>query len=101
MRAWSGRADGRTGADEAVGRTSGRADGEERPRTVGRMGVERVRTVERTGGRGPRGADARTGGRGADGAQQARTGRRADKWSGGRADWAVRADKGRTAGRAN
>ena len=53
----SGRADGRTGADDTVGRTSGRADRAERPRTVGRTGVERVRTVERRGGRGPRGSD--------------------------------------------
>ena len=60
-------ADGRTGANDAVGRTSGRVDGAERPRTVRRTGSERVRTVEGTGGRGPRGADTRTGGRGADG----------------------------------
>ena len=71
MHARSGRADGRTGADEAVGQTSGRANGAERRRT----GAERVRIVERTGGRGPQSADTRTGGRGADGAQEARTGR--------------------------
>ena len=105
----SGQADGRTGADDAVGRTSGRADGAERPRTVGRTGVERVQTVERTvewtGGRGPRGADTRTGERGADGAQHARTGGRVDRESGGQADgrmggwadWGGRAD-GRTSG---
>ena len=95
MRAWSGRADGRTGADEAVGRMSGRADGAERSRTVGRTGAERVRTVEWTGRRGPRGADTQTGGRGADGAQEAQTGRsrhgRADGRTSGWADWGGRA----------
>ena len=91
-------ADGRTGADDTVGRTSGRADGAERPRTVERTGAERLRTVERTGaervwtvertgGRGPAHADGRTGGQ-------------ADKRSGGWADWADWAD-GRTGGRAN
>ena len=91
------RADGRTGADDAVGRTSGRADGAERPRMVRRTGAERVRTVEQRGRRGPRGADTRTSGRGADG----RTGGRADKRSGGRVDWAVEASIARTAGGAD
>ena len=50
-------ADGRMGADDAIGRTSGQADGAERPRTVGRTRAERVRTVEWTGGRGPARAD--------------------------------------------
>ena len=85
---WTGgRADGRTGADEALGRT----------------GAERVRTVEQTGGRGPQGADTRTGRRGTDGAQEALTGPNTRGWAdgrmGGRADWAVeggRAAVGRT-----
>ena len=55
------RADGRTGADEALTRrSSGRADGAEGARTVGRMGAERVQRVEHKGGRGPRGANTRT-----------------------------------------
>ena len=64
-------------------------------------GAERVRTVEQTGGRGPRGTDKRTGRRGADRAQHARTDGRADKRSGGRADWAVGASIARTVGRAD
>ena len=58
------------------------ADGAERAWTVGWTGAEKARTVERTGRRGPRGAD---------GAEEVRTG--------GRADWAVggrRAPIGRT-----
>ena len=42
---------------------------------IGRTGAARVRTMEGTGERGPRGVDTRTDGRGADGAQEARTGR--------------------------
>ena len=71
MRARSGQADERTGADEAVGRTGGRVDGAERARTSKR-------------------ADARTRGRGLH---------CADGGSDGRADWAVkgrRATVGRT-----
>ena len=76
----------RTGANDAVGRMNGRADGAERPRMVERTGAERVRTVERRGRRGPRGADMRTGERGVDEAQHARTGGRADERTRGRAD---------------
>ena len=98
--------------DEAVGQTSGRADGAEMPRTVGRMGAERVRTVERTGGRaeearigprrcgrGPARADGRSGGLGGRGLHCANGG------SGRRVDWAVGAGRatvgrtGRTGGR--
>ena len=62
------------GANETFRRTSRQADGAERARTVGRTRAETMRTVERTGGQGPRGADMWTGGRGTDGAQEARTG---------------------------
>ena len=101
----TGRTDGRTWRNACTERTGGRADvrsGGRADERTGRKGrgrsggrrAERVRTVERTGGRGPRGADTRTGGRGADGAQEARTGdsrrRRADEADGsvggGRAD---------------
>ena len=70
------------GAGERGGRCVHGADG--------RMGAERVRTVERTGGWGPRGADTRTGRRGTNGAHEAWTGPsthgRADKQTGGRAE---------------
>ena len=84
--------DGRTGGQALMKRSGGRADGAERPRTVGRTGAERVQIVEQTGGQGPRGADMQTRGR----AEEARTGPRrrgrADKRSGGRADGAVGAN---------
>ena len=86
-------ADERTGGRALTRRSGGRADGAERAWTVGRTRAERVRTVERTGGRGPRSADTRTGKRGADRAQHARTS--------GRADWAVGASIVQTAGRAD
>ena len=57
MRARSRWADGWTSADEAVRRTSGRADGAERAGAVGRTGAERAQIVERTGRWGPRGVN--------------------------------------------
>ena len=89
--------------DACTKRTSGRADGAERVRTVGRTGADRARTVEWTGGRGPQGADRadrrkrRGWGRGgADMAQQAQMGPSRRGW----AEWTVCASIARTAGRA-
>ena len=76
---------------------------------VGRTGAERARTIERTGGRGPRGADRQMGGRGADGAHEAQTGGQAVRRTGrlggqgrksrDRADWTDRRTCSRVVGR--
>ena len=72
MRARSKRADGRTGADEEVGRTSGRADGAQEARTRGRAKEALMGGLAVGAGRAAVWRTGRTGGLGV-------------RWSGGRA----------------